>query len=71
MILRRVAWYIGRGFRVYVGGVVSEGGYGILRVRFFFDFYFCLCRTGILELGDKLLVIDNIRLDNCFMEDVV
>ncbi|XP_041444554.1 glutamate receptor-interacting protein 1 isoform X8 [Xenopus laevis] len=28
-------------------------------------------RTGTLELGDKLLAIDNIRLDNCPMEDAV
>lgn len=28
-------------------------------------------RTGTLELGDKLLSIDNIRLDNCSMEDAV
>lgn len=35
----------------------------------------CRCaftnRTGTLELGDKLLAIDNIRLDNCSMEDAV
>ncbi|ERE92114.1 glutamate receptor-interacting protein 1 isoform 2 [Cricetulus griseus] len=30
-----------------------------------------LSRTGTLELGDKLLAIDNIRLDNCSMEDAV
>lgn len=30
-----------------------------------------LARTGTLELGDKLLAIDNIRLDNCSMEDAV
>lgn len=29
------------------------------------------CRTGTLEPGDKLLAIDNIRLDNCAMEDAV
>ncbi|XP_075408902.1 glutamate receptor-interacting protein 1 isoform X1 [Tenrec ecaudatus] len=28
-------------------------------------------RTGTLELGDKLLAIDNIRLDNCSMDDAV
>ncbi|KAL4640671.1 glutamate receptor-interacting protein 1-like [Arapaima gigas] len=28
-------------------------------------------RTGTLEMGDKLLAIDNIRLDNCSMEDAV
>ncbi|XP_028662732.1 glutamate receptor-interacting protein 1 isoform X2 [Erpetoichthys calabaricus] len=28
-------------------------------------------RTGTLEVGDKLLAIDNIRLDNCSMEDAV
>uniref|UniRef100_A0A8C5Z6X8 Glutamate receptor interacting protein 1 n=1 Tax=Marmota marmota marmota TaxID=9994 RepID=A0A8C5Z6X8_MARMA len=28
-------------------------------------------KTGTLELGDKLLAIDNIRLDNCSMEDAV
>ncbi|XP_062441180.1 glutamate receptor-interacting protein 2 isoform X3 [Rhea pennata] len=28
-------------------------------------------RTGTLEPGDKLLAIDNIRLDNCSMEDAV
>ncbi|KAM8758936.1 glutamate receptor-interacting protein 2 isoform 2-T2 [Rhynchonycteris naso] len=28
-------------------------------------------RTGTLEPGDKLLAIDNIRLDNCAMEDAV
>ncbi|XP_063068699.1 glutamate receptor-interacting protein 1 [Engraulis encrasicolus] len=28
-------------------------------------------RTGTLELGDKLLAIDNIRLENCSMEDAV
>jgi len=35
--------------------------------------YVCLLvhRTGTLELGDKLLAIDNIRLDNCSMEDAV
>lgn len=31
----------------------------------------CSCRTGTLEPGDKLLAIDNIRLDNCPMEDAV
>lgn len=31
----------------------------------------CSCRTGTLEPGDKLLAIDNIRLDNCAMEDAV
>lgn len=30
-----------------------------------------VCRTGTLEPGDKLLAIDNIRLDNCSMEDAV
>lgn len=30
-----------------------------------------VCRTGTLELGDKLLAIDNIRLDNCSIEDAV
>ncbi len=29
------------------------------------------CRTGTLEPGDKLLAIDNIRLENCSMEDAV
>ncbi|XP_048405279.1 glutamate receptor-interacting protein 1 isoform X8 [Stegostoma tigrinum] len=28
-------------------------------------------RTGTLELGDKLLAVDSIRLDNCSMEDAV
>ncbi|KPP74376.1 glutamate receptor-interacting protein 1-like [Scleropages formosus] len=28
-------------------------------------------RTGTLEMGDKLLAIDNIRLENCSMEDAV
>uniref|UniRef100_A0A8C7EB41 Glutamate receptor interacting protein 2 n=1 Tax=Nothoprocta perdicaria TaxID=30464 RepID=A0A8C7EB41_NOTPE len=28
-------------------------------------------RTGTLEPGDKLLAIDNVRLDNCSMEDAV
>ncbi|CAK6435592.1 unnamed protein product [Pipistrellus nathusii] len=28
-------------------------------------------RTGTLEPGDKLLAIDNVRLDNCAMEDAV
>lgn len=27
------------------------------------------CRTGTLEPGDKLLAIDNIRLENCSRED--
>lgn len=31
----------------------------------------CSCRTGTLEPGDKLLAIDNVRLDNCPMEDAV
>lgn len=31
----------------------------------------CSCRTGTLEPGDKLLAIDNIRLDNCAMEDAM
>uniref|UniRef100_A0A8C0B3Z7 Glutamate receptor interacting protein 2 n=1 Tax=Buteo japonicus TaxID=224669 RepID=A0A8C0B3Z7_9AVES len=35
---------------------------------FFFSFPH---RTGTLEPGDKLLAIDNIRLDNCSMEDAV
>lgn len=30
-----------------------------------------ILRTGTLELGDKLLAIDNIRLDSCSMEDAV
>lgn len=34
-------------------------------------FILSLCRTGTLEPGDKLLAIDNIRLDNCSMEDAV
>lgn len=30
----------------------------------------CLaCRTGTLEPGDKLLAIDNIRLENCSKDD--
>lgn len=33
--------------------------------------FLVLQRTGTLELGDKLLAIDNIRLDNCSMEDAV
>lgn len=33
--------------------------------------YLLVRRTGTLELGDKLLAIDNIRLDNCSMEDAV
>lgn len=33
--------------------------------------FIVLQRTGTLELGDKLLAIDNIRLDNCSMEDAV
>lgn len=28
-------------------------------------------RTGTLELGDKLLAIDNIRVENCSMEEAV
>lgn len=31
---------------------------------------FCL-RTGTLELGDKLLAIDSIRVENCSMEEAV
>lgn len=27
------------------------------------------CRTGTLEPGDKLLAIDNVRLENCSRED--
>lgn len=34
-------------------------------------YYALINRTGTLELGDKLLAIDNIRLDNCSMEDAV
>lgn len=34
-------------------------------------FFSFLRRTGTLEPGDKLLAIDNIRLDNCSMEDAV
>lgn len=34
-------------------------------------FFSSPCRTGTLEPGDKLLAIDNIRLDNCSMEDAV
>lgn len=30
-----------------------------------------LSRTGTLELGDKLLAIDNIRVENCSMEEAV
>lgn len=29
------------------------------------------CRTGTLEPGDKLLAIDNVRLDDCPMEEAV
>lgn len=28
-------------------------------------------RTGTLELGDKLLAIDNIRVESCSMEEAV
>lgn len=31
----------------------------------------CVFRTGTLELGDKLLAIDNIRVENCSMEEAV
>lgn len=31
----------------------------------------CFDRTGTLELGDKLLAIDNIRVENCSMEEAV
>lgn len=39
-------------------------------LKLFSCFSFIL-RTGTLEPGDKLLAIDNIRLDNCSMEDAV
>uniref|UniRef100_A0A3B5BEA7 Glutamate receptor interacting protein 1 n=1 Tax=Stegastes partitus TaxID=144197 RepID=A0A3B5BEA7_9TELE len=32
---------------------------------------FVFVRTGTLELGDKLLAIDNIRVENCSMEEAV
>lgn len=32
---------------------------------------FSFSRTGTLELGDKLLAIDNIRVENCSMEEAV
>ena len=34
-------------------------------------FVFVRFRTGTLELGDKLLAIDNIRVENCSMEEAV
>ena len=30
-----------------------------------------LSRTGTLELGDKLLAIDNVRVESCSMEEAV
>lgn len=33
--------------------------------------FFITFRTGTLELGDKLLAIDNIRVENCSMEEAV
>jgi len=27
------------------------------------------CRTGSIQPGDQLLAIDNVRLDNCTLED--
>lgn len=33
--------------------------------------FFFHCRTGTLEPGDKLLAIDNIRLESCSMEDAM
>lgn len=51
--------------------MVSEGGHGTSRARLLPDPHSCSCRTGTLEPGDKLLAIDNIRLDNCPMEDAV
>lgn len=35
------------------------------------SFFFSCCRTGTLEPGDKLLAIDNIRLESCSMEDAM
>lgn len=48
-------------------------GWSTLLRRLALVTYYCLFtnRTGTLELGDKLLAIDNIRLDNCSMEDAV
>lgn len=31
----------------------------------------CVCRIGTLEPGDRLLAIDNVRLDNCGMDEAM
>lgn len=31
----------------------------------------CMCRTGTLEPGDRLLAIDNVKLDHCGMEEAM
>lgn len=38
---------------------------------FFIYLFVYFSRTGTLELGDKLLAIDNIRVENCSMEEAV
>ena len=44
----------------------------VCEVKLFGNVCVFVCfRTGTLELGDKLLAIDNIRVENCSMEEAV
>lgn len=67
---RKAAWRTGGGAPGRAGGLAHGGGLGA-RCAQQLMFPPCSCRTGTLEPGDKLLAIDNIRLDNCPMEDAV
>lgn len=69
---RRAAWPTGKHFILLYSPEVPPNSDKHLRSNVFVSvsfFSFSACRTGTLEPGDKLLAIDNIRLENCSRDD--
>lgn len=69
---RRAAWPTGKHFILLYSPEVPPHNEKHLRSNVFVSvsfLSFSACRTGTLEPGDKLLAIDNIRLENCSRDD--
>lgn len=70
---RRAAWPTGKHLVLLDSPEVPPHVEKRLHANVFFVsvsvFSFSACRTGTLEPGDKLLAIDNIRLENCSRDD--
>lgn len=69
---RRAAWPTGKHFILLHSPEVPPHNEKHLHSNVFVSvsfLSFSACRTGTLEPGDKLLAIDNIRLENCSRDD--